>query len=643
MKRNGGSSGAAKRDSGGFFQTLSAVVSRATLAARLGQQFGGDRDLYKSLGYPVELTYDKFAAQYERQDIARAVVDRPVDATWLNGFDVLEMGDDEETAFEKAWLELHDRLALRSRFIRLDRLASLGEYGVLLLGLDDVPHAEGWRMPVKPGVRKLLYVKPLGQTAAVVQEWDNTATSERFGLPNQYTVTLTHSGTGGQSTIFVHHTRVIHVVWGLMESEVVGTSRLKAVFNRLMDLEKIVGGSAEMFWRGARPGYQGKIDPEYMMTQEVRDDLQDQVDEFEHNLRRILINEGVSFESLAQQVADPSSHVDIQLQMISSATGIPKRILTGSERGELASTEDRDNWFEYIQSRRHDYAETQIIRPFVERCLEYKILPPAKTGNYSVRWTDLWALSEKERVTIGQGRSAALASYVTNPAAEMVVPPEAFMRYFLGLDEEQLELITEVKEAALEEEEETEVVAEEEEKAALEGNPSNGKDLTTQKSGGGPDQRRDDRGRWTSTGGASSAQGGKSSAKVERALSSHKPATAAVQRQAEANEGRLVKAVKGKSTGDNKEFDVVVGTLDSPKHLIEVKTIVRGKNDKITMHPESMQRKTDFAAEHPKAKTHTVVFDDRSGKIYYKEGLGSFRLKNMQETKSLSALKKRFE
>ena len=128
----------------------------------------------------------------------------------------------------------------------------------------------------------------------------------------------------------------------MLEDEVNGLPRLEAVFNRLLDLEKIVGGSAEMFWRGARPGFQGIVSEGYNMTDEDIDELQKQLDEYEHGLRRFLINRGVSLDALAQQVSDPRNHVDVQLQMISAITGIPRRILTGSERGELASTEDRE-------------------------------------------------------------------------------------------------------------------------------------------------------------------------------------------------------------------------------------------------------------------------------------------------------------
>jgi hypothetical protein len=55
------------------------------------------------------------------------------------------------------------------------------------------------------------------------------------------------------------------------------------------------------------------------------------------------------------------------------------------------------------------------------------------------------------------------------------------------------------------------------------------------------------------------------------------------------------------------------------------------------MHPESIRRKQTLAKQ-MKMKGHTVVFDNRNGKIYYKKGFGSFRLGNMQEVSSLNEL-----
>lgn len=134
-------------------------------------------------------------------------------------------------------------------------------------------------------------------------------------------------------------------------------------------------------------------------------------------------------------------------------------------------------------------------------------------------------------------------------------------------------------------------------------------------------------GRPGEVGGSGEGGGGALSPRAERARATYKVASAAVQRQAEHNEPRLASAIGGKQEGDNSPFDVTVGS----RHVVEVKTIVRGNNDKITMHPESLARKEAYVRASG-AKAHTVVFDDRSGRIYYKAGIGSFRLSAMEPT-----------
>jgi len=131
----------------------------------------------------------------------------------------------------------------------------------------------------------------------------------------------------------------------------------------------------------------------------------------------------------------------------------------------------------------------------------------------------------------------------------------------------------------------------------------------------------------------------------------HKPSTAAIQRIALENEIRLKDLLrqsgiaKSQQLGDNEPFDVWIGGNPTkfysgpgykkymPKHVIEVKTIVRAKNDKITMHKDSLWRKTEEMKKFSSTGTveHTIVFDDRTGKIYYRQGLGSFRITSMRE------------
>jgi len=453
MQRTKPKSNGEKKFTVNEFQALaSEVIGRAQLAANLGFQYGTDRDLYQALGYKVTLTYADFLAKYTRHDISKAIIDRPVRATWQGVLELIESDEKEDTTFEQEWKALNRKLGLKTILSRVDRLTGIGEYGVLLLGLDDVPNVDAFKEPVKPGIRKLKYVKPFGQDSAKIDSYVIDTKNERYGKPLLYSVQVADVASGNSTTIKVHHTRIIHITDDPLESEVLGTPRLEAVFNRLMDLEKLVGGDAEMFWRGARPGFEGKVDPEYQMTQQMQDALQDQIDEYEHNLRRILVNTGIDLKALQQQIADPKGHFDIQIACLSAVTGIPQRILTGSERGELASTQDTSEWKEYVVARRGDHAEPNIVRPFADRLIELKILSAPK-NDYTVKWADLYALSEKARIEVGKGRANALREYSTNPIAMEIVPPSAFFELFLGLDTEQITLITKMRDAGISEDE----------------------------------------------------------------------------------------------------------------------------------------------------------------------------------------------
>jgi len=97
-------------------QNLSMLVARAELLSGYGSQYGGDRDIYEALGYKIDLTWDDYYVKYHRQDIASAIIDRPVEAAWRGGLSVLEVDDDKETAFEKEWKALEKRLKLKGRF-----------------------------------------------------------------------------------------------------------------------------------------------------------------------------------------------------------------------------------------------------------------------------------------------------------------------------------------------------------------------------------------------------------------------------------------------------------------------------------------------------------------------------------------------
>jgi len=436
-------------------QTLSALIGRAQLQSAMGMSYNGRRDLYSALGYPKsdEIKYQDYVAKYLREGIAGAVINRPAKATWRGPVSVTEKTEMEKSPFENSYQELEKRIQLKPKFLRADKLSGIGTYSVLMLGLSDVNQVEDFRQPVIPSNNlNLLYVKPFGQENAVIHLFDNNPSSERFGLPEIYQITITNPATRASSVLYVHHSRVLHITRELLENEVEGVPTLKRIYNRLMDLEKLVGGSAEMFWRGARPGMQSKVDQDYSLGPEERQKLEEQLDEYDHDLRRFFVAKGVNIESLQQQVADPSNHFDIQLQVISSETGIPKRILSGSERGEMASTQDRTAWLEMIQDRREEFAEPAIIRKFVDKLIMYKVMPKPNGGDYVVDWKDLFAPSEKEQAEVGGIRADALKAYAQSTASQYLTF-EKFAKHFLGLSQDVVDKIVEEQAEAMAEEE----------------------------------------------------------------------------------------------------------------------------------------------------------------------------------------------
>ena len=140
------------------------------------------------------------------------------------------------------------------------------------------------------------------------------------------------------------------------------------------------------------------------------------------------------------------------MQMISAVTGIPKRILTGSERGELSSAQDKLEWISYVTSRREEQNEPNILRPFIDKCIEIGVLPKP-TSPYIVRWDKLFSLSDKEKVDIGHTRSLAMKEFSMGSIEEYVTL-DLFLKHFLNFDEVQIEEIVENRERAIEEEEE---------------------------------------------------------------------------------------------------------------------------------------------------------------------------------------------
>lgn len=431
-----------------LLQVVTDALSRQGLARRLGFSYGDKRKLYQALGYPTDtdLTFEYYYNKYDRNEIARAVIDRPIDTTWSGELLVVEEGEVvSKSELARAWAKLDTKFKIKKRLAKVDKLCHIGRFSLLLFGLDDVKKAEDFKKPVR-GVRKLLYLRQVAESEITVEKFEENSSNPRYGQPKIYNIKIgtiqsisasgmTQTQVGAMREISVHHSRVLHVVSDNLTNEIVGEPYLKSIINRLVDIEKILGGDAEMFWRGARPGYTATEKEDYELDPTAKQALYDELDNYEHDLRRFITARGVDIKALEQQVADPLGHLDIQLQAIAGRTGIPKRILIGSERGELASSQDTDSWLTKIKNRQHEFAEVDIFRPFIDRCMEYGILPKEK--EYDVIWDDVFAPSDLNKVDVGAKRARSLMEYSQSALASEILAPKLVFKHLLGLSEEE--------------------------------------------------------------------------------------------------------------------------------------------------------------------------------------------------------------
>jgi hypothetical protein len=229
---------------------------------------------------------------------------------------------------------------------------------------------------------RLLFLRPFDESLVQVVRYEWNINNPRFGMPVMYRITLNdprehHTGVGlPLATVFVHWSRVIHLADNLNCSEIFGAPRMRPVLNRLLDLQKIYGASAEGYWQAAFTGIALTTHPQLGGDVTIdAADLRDQVENYVNSLQRWLALTGMSAQTLAPQVSDPSSQIAGHLEAVCIQLGIPVRIFKGSERGELASSQDDASWNDRLKARQHGYITPRIIAPFVDRLIAVGVLP----------------------------------------------------------------------------------------------------------------------------------------------------------------------------------------------------------------------------------------------------------------------------
>lgn len=412
-----------------------------------------DRQIGVECGYPTHIDINQFRLVYDRHGLAQRANDVLPNECWKAHPLMYETNKERKTAFETSWAALNRRIPMWTLLHRADRMSGLGRYGCVFLGFDDVTstNGRGVNLPVsEDGPNKLLYAQVYTEDQVEILEIDQSEWSERCGQPTKYRFTVGEvRGPSGAVTrsgkkVDVHWTRVIHLADGVDSSPVYGRERLRAVYDYLLDLRKVLGGSAEMFWKGAFPGFSLEMLPEYVGNPLDNENIKKEMDAYHNHLQRYLAFEGFKVNPIAPQVADPTPQVTQLINAICATLGIPVRVFMGSESGHLASTQDAGTWNSRVSGRRVNYVNPFVIKPTVDRLVQYGAVaaPRNKDKDYLIEWDDLNTVSEKDKADIGLKAAQTLMQYATS-GAEKVYPFSMFLTKFLHHTDEEKDAVME--------------------------------------------------------------------------------------------------------------------------------------------------------------------------------------------------------
>lgn len=477
---------------------------------------GQTRDLDAECGHPVYINPADYWKKFDRGDVAYRAVSIYPDECFKDRPLIYETDDAKVTTdFERELDAIEDEVHLLSIIQRADILSGVGRFGVILLGLSDgkgfdqpvagfengmpdfpepdpeagadLPPEDPKANPTNNAVAnplRLLYLRTFDESMVVIKDLERDPRNPRFGQPKMYTITFTddmENPTAGQvriitpppppsgiqtapgqmtstrTTLDVHWSRVVHLVDNRLRDEIFGTPRLKKVFDRILDLHKIAGGAAEMFWKNAKGGLALEQIPTDDQVTIDKEGTKDEMEAFYEGLKPYLVLEGMTAKQLSTTVADPGPNGEFQIRLISIALGCPMRIFMGSEQAQLASGQDGKAWNERLQKRREEYLSPFVIRPTLDRLILMKVLPfpsgdkknapalqqgRAQRPSYTIFWNDLNTPTDTERADFATKMTDALSKYVAGGLDQIIDIPH-YLELVAGFSKEEVDSILE--------------------------------------------------------------------------------------------------------------------------------------------------------------------------------------------------------
>ncbi|WP_439212501.1 DUF1073 domain-containing protein [Duffyella gerundensis] len=374
--------------------------------------------LWDEFGYPDNLEFDRYYRAYERNAVGYAAVHKLLDSCWVDNPTIIDGGENKESTETTQWEKDVTRL-LKKHWPKIkdaDRRNLIGRYSAILIQFRD---GREWSQPVDRAVvgrladKAIVKLIPAWESQVKPGNFDTDTLSETYGQPVSYNFNEQPVGDDGTygpvRGVTVHPDRVIILCEGSEDENMLsGVPYLRAGYNKLLDLEKVSGGSAEGFLKNASRqlgiSFDSKTDMATIAAmakeagyRDLGEAMNDKMNKLNQGTDSALVTQSGTTEVLSVAAADPKPTWEVTANEFAASIQCPFTILFGQQTGRLASDQDKADWAKRCNGRRWGFMSS-VVQTLIERLWTLGAIATPSSGEVTLAWSDLLAPSEKDKI-----------------------------------------------------------------------------------------------------------------------------------------------------------------------------------------------------------------------------------------------------
>lgn len=417
--------------------------------------------LWDEFGYPDQVGFEQYYRAYERNAVAHAAVHKLLDSCWVDHPTIID-GDEAKEATKTTEWETQATKLLKKHWPKIkdaDRRNLIGRYSAIIIQFRD---GREWYQPVDRTVvgrlkeKAIVKLIPVWESQVKPGNFDIDSMSETYGQPLSYNFNEQPVGDDGTYGVVrgvtVHPDRIIILSEGSEDENMLsGVPFLRAGYNKLLDLEKVSGGSSEGFLKNASRQLGIAFDKDTDMAtlsaqavtagfKDLGEALNDKISRMNRGTDAALVMQAGAPSVLSVAAADPEPTWTVTANEFAASIQCPFTIQFGQQTGRLASDEDKTDWAKRCNGRRWGFMSA-VVTTLLERFWTLGVIDAPKSGEVTLAWSDLLAPSEKEKIanmqamaTVAKDTQSAFGTSVVSeneiravgelePLAENELPP----------------------------------------------------------------------------------------------------------------------------------------------------------------------------------------------------------------------------